>query len=417
SLTADEIACMVGEYTADRIPDYQMSAWLMAAVLRGLDEQELAALTGAMLRSGSVLDLSDISGTKIDKHSTGGVGDKTSLVVAPAAAAAGLVVPMISGRGLGHTGGTLDKLESIPGFRVNLSAEEIHDQLREICVAMVGQTEDIAPADKRLYALRDVTGTVESPELICASIMSKKLAEGLNGLVLDVKTGSGAFMKSRESARHLAQLMVATGESMGTRTAALVTNMDQPLGNAIGNAVEVQEAMDVLQGRGPQDLTQLCRKLTAWMLLLGGLVRRAIVGEAFFDRVIGDGSAMKKFRELVAAQGGNLEQLPSAQHRHEVLAKHDGFLFQIDCEKIGIACAQLGGGRTRKEDAIDHSVGIIFHRKLGEQVRQNEVLCTLLHNDEARAKDAAEMITAACTIAEHPPSQQPLVFEVISSHG
>src|SRR5437016_6616289 len=304
-LSRAEIEYLVRGYTSGEIPDYQAAAWLMSAVIRGLTRAETAALTDAMLRSGEVLDLSGFSARKIDKHSTGGVGDKTSLVLAPLAAAAGLIVPMISGRGLGHTGGTLDKLEAIPGFNVNLPVTEFRRVLEACGCAMIGQTAEIAPADRKLYALRDVTGTVESPYLICASIMSKKLAEGIDALVLDVKTGSGAFMKNEKDAAYLAELMVETGERMGKKMAALITDMDQPLGRFVGNALEVVEVLDVLRGEGPEDLRDLCLELAAWMFLLGGSVSSVEEGKKFSEKLIRSGQALEKFRKMVALQGGD----------------------------------------------------------------------------------------------------------------
>ncbi|GAC1652137.1 MAG: pyrimidine-nucleoside phosphorylase [Acidobacteriaceae bacterium] len=415
SLSADEIAWMVREYSADRLPDYQMSAWLMAALLRGLNTDELAALTESMLHSGSVLDFSDVSGPKVDKHSTGGVGDKTSLIIAPAAAAGGLKVPMISGRGLGHTGGTLDKLESIPGFNVNITADQMRRQLTTIGCAMGGQSEHVAPADKRLYALRDVTGTVESPDLICASIMSKKLAEGIDALVLDVKTGSGAFMKSEADARHLAQLMVDTGSAMGKRVAALITDMDQPLGLAVGNALEVRECIDVLEGRGPSDLIELCAMLTAWMFVLGAVVPDLAAGEALYHRVIADGSALRRFHQLVEAQGGDLTKLSTAQHQREIAAKSSGVITHIECEQVGIASVLLGGGRSRKEDAIDPTVGMVLHKKCGNAVHAGEALCTIHFNEERRADEAENLIHSAYLIENNTPKARPLIFAVLES--
>src|ERR1700719_3175949 len=304
-LSRDEMESLVNVYTRGDIPDYQVSAWLMAVVLRGMSRAETAALTDAMLRSGEVLDLSSLPAMKVDKHSTGGVGDKTSLVLAPLAAAAGVVVPMISGRGLGHTGGTLDKLEAIPGFNVNLPVAQFRRILETCGCAMIGQTAEIAPADRKLYALRDVTGTVESPYLICASIMSKKLAEGIDALVLDVKTGSGAFMKSEKDAAFLAELMVETGERMGKQVVALITDMDQPLGNMIGNALEVVEVVDVLRGEGAEDLLQLCPELAGWMLHLGGVTESVSAGKKQSEKLIASGKALERFRQMVELQGGD----------------------------------------------------------------------------------------------------------------
>src|SRR5437016_8941328 len=319
-LSRTEIEYLVRGYTSGEIPDYQVAAWMMSAVLRGLTRAETAALTDAMLRSGEVLDLSEFSAKKIDKHSTGGVGDKTSLVLAPVAAAGGLIVPMISGRGLGHTGGTLDKLESIPGFNVNLTIPEFRRVLHTCGCAMIGQTAEIAPADRKLYALRDVTGTVESPHLICASIMSKKLAEGIDGLVLDVKTGSGAFMKKEEDAVFLAELMVETGEQMGKKVVALITDMDQPLGSLVGNGLEVMEVLDVLRGEGPEDLRTLCLELAGWMFHLGGVSVTVEQGRELAATIMASGKAMKKLGEMIALQRGDCalvhdpKPLPPPQH-------------------------------------------------------------------------------------------------------
>src|SRR6202140_3038538 len=305
-LSSSEIEHLVRAYTNGEIPDYQVSAWLMAVILRGLTRTETSVLTDAMLHSGEVLDLSFLPARKVDKHSTGGVGDKTSLVLAPLVASGGLVVPMISGRGLGHTGGTLDKLESIPGFNVNLSVPEFRSVLKACGCAMIGQTSEIAPADRKLYALRDVTGTVESPYLICASIMSKKLAEGIDALVLDVKTGSGAFMKKEEDAVFLAELMVETGERMGKAVVALITNMDQPLGSQVGNSLEVIEVLEILRGRGPDDLRELCVELAGWMFHLGGAAASVAQGKLESERLIASGKALDKFREMVSLQGGDV---------------------------------------------------------------------------------------------------------------
>src|SRR5713226_164408 len=304
-LTRDEIEELIAAYTRGDIPDYQMSAWLMAVVLRGMSPPEIAALTEAMLNSGTVLDFSGMPGRKVGKHSTGGVGDKASLVIAPIVAAGGVKVPMISGRGLGHTGGTLDKLESIPGFNVNLSIAEFRRVLQECGMALIGQTAEIAPADKKIYALRDVTATVESPNLICASIMSKKLAEGIDALVLDVKTGSGAFMKREDEAVELAEVMVETGERMGKKMVALITDMDQPLGLKVGNALEVEECVEVMNGEGPADLREVSVELAAWMLYLAGRTPSVDAGRQLADKLIRNRSALKKFREIVAQQGGD----------------------------------------------------------------------------------------------------------------
>jgi len=423
-LSRAEIEGLVGAYTKGAIPDYQVSAWLMAVVLKGMTRAETAALTDAMLHSGDVLDLSSLPHKKVDKHSTGGVGDKTSLVLAPLAAAAGVAVPMISGRGLGHTGGTLDKLESIPGFNVNLSVAEFRRVL-EICgCAMIGQTAEIAPADRKLYALRDVTGTVESPYLICASIMSKKLAEGIDALVLDVKTGSGAFMKSEKDAAFLAELMVETGERMGKQVVALITDMDQPLGNMIGNALEVVEVVEVLRGGGPEDLRELCLELAGWMLRLGGISKTVAEGKQESARLISSGKALERFRQMVELQGGDprviddVKRLPQAQHTTQVPSARAGYLASMQCEEIGTACVILGGGRERKEDSVDPAVGIVLRKKVGDRVASGEAIATIYYNGEEKAARARQLIEASCLVSDAPPAaKRPLIHRVIGKSG
>jgi pyrimidine-nucleoside phosphorylase/thymidine phosphorylase len=413
ALSRSEIDFLVQGCTRGDVPDYQIAAWLMAVVLRGMTAEETASLTNAMLHSGEVLDLSFLPAPKVDKHSTGGVGDKTSLILAPLVASAGLYVPMISGRGLGHTGGTLDKLESIPGFRVGLSVPEFHRVLQVCGCSMIGQTERIAPADRKLYALRDVTGTVESPYLICASIMSKKLAEGTDALVLDVKTGSGAFMKKEEDAVFLAELMVETGERMGKRMVAVITNMDQPLGRMVGNALEVIESIEVLCGGGPRDLRELCLELAAWMFFLGKASKSVAEGRQLAEQTIASGKALQKFRQMVELHGGDPAviddptRLVVAKHRVDVLSPRAGFVNAIHCEQVGTACVVLGGGRERKEDTVDHAVGIIVHKKIADRVESGEPLCTIhCHSDEqaARAKALLESsyIIADATVAHKP---------------
>lgn len=423
-LSRSEIEALVDAYTRDKIPDYQVSAWLMAVVLRGMTRGETAALTDAMLRSGEVLDLSSLAGKKVDKHSTGGVGDKTSLVLAPLAAAAGVAVPMISGRGLGHTGGTLDKLEAIPGFNVNLPVAEFRRVLETCGCAMIGQTAEIAPADRKLYALRDVTGTVESPYLICASIMSKKLAEGIDALVLDVKTGSGAFMKSEKDAAFLAELMVDTGERMGKKMVALITDMDQPLGNKIGNALEVVEVVEVLRGGGPDDLRQLCIELAGWMLHLGGVAGSVAEGKEQSERLISSGKALEKFREMVELQGGDpraiddVTKLPQTQRTMKLSSSSNGFVASMQCEQIGTACVILGGGRERKEDAVDPAVGIVLHKKVGDAVAIDEELATIYYNEEGRAGRAKQLLKESYRIADSAPGEKrPLVHRVMEKSG
>jgi pyrimidine-nucleoside phosphorylase len=412
TLSAAEIEYLVAGCTDGSIPDYQMTAWLMAVVLRGMAREETAALTQAMLHSGEVLDLSFLPAKKVDKHSTGGVGDKTSLVLAPLVAAGGLYVPMISGRGLGHTGGTLDKLESIPGFRVGLAVPEFHRVLKACGCSMIGQTEKIAPADRKLYALRDVTGTVESPYLICASIMSKKLAEGTDALVLDVKTGSGAFMKKEEDAVFLAELMVETGERMGKQMAALITDMSQPLGRMVGNALEVQECIEVLHGGGPADLRDLCLQLAAWMFHLGGASKTVTQGKQLAAEIIASGKAFERFRQMVELQGGDISaindptRLPGTDHRVEVPSPRAGYVTAIQCEQVGIACVILGGGRERKEDSVDPSVGVEVHKKIGDKVSAGEPICTIHCHSDAQAARAKTLLEQSYQIADAAPAHK-----------
>jgi pyrimidine-nucleoside phosphorylase len=419
-LLPEEIRFLVDGYTRGDIPDYQMSAWLMAAFLRGLNGAETAALTDAMLHSGKVLDFSDIPGRKVDKHSTGGVGDKTSLIIAPIVAAAGLRVPMISGRGLGHTGGTLDKLESIPGFNVNLSLAEFRRALRTVGCGLIGQTAEIAPADKKMYALRDVTGTVENRSLICASIMSKKLAEGCDALVLDVKVGSGAFLKTEGDAALLAELMVETGRRMGKHVVALLTDMNQPLGRTAGNAMEVVESLEVLSGAGPEDLRELCLVLAAWMLFLGERVNSVEAGKRLAAELIASGQAREKFREIVKQQGGDTrvvddpKLLPRAAHTLDVAAAADGYIAATQCEQLGVAVVVLGGGREKKEDSVDPAVGLVFRKRNGDRIARGEPLCTLHYNSAARLDEARRLIETAYMIAPQPPAAgRPLVGRVI----
>ncbi len=421
-LTRKEIEELIAAYTRGDIPDYQMSAWLMAVVLRGMTRPEIAALTEAMLHSGSVLDFSGLPGAKVDKHSTGGVGDKTSLVIAPIVAAGGVKVPMISGRGLGHSGGTLDKLESIPGFNVNLSLADFRRVLETCGCALIGQTAEIAPADKKIYALRDVTGTVESPALICASIMSKKLAEGIDALVLDVKTGSGAFMKKIEDAANLAELLVETGKRMGKNVVALLTDMNQPLGRKAGNAMEVAESIEVLSGTGPADLRELCLELAAWMFFLGERVKTVEEGKRLSSDLIASGHAREKFREIVGLQGGDIgviddpRRLPHARQTIEVTSPIDGFIAATQCEQLGVACVVLGGGREKKEDTIDPAVGLEFHKRIGDAVKRGEPLCTLHYNAAGRLAEARRLVETAYQIAtEKPKAIPPLIHRVIGA--
>ena len=416
-LTKAEVFDFVERYTRGEIPDYQASALMMAIYFRGMDRRETADLTEAMLRSGRVLDFSALPMAKVDKHSTGGVGDKTSLIIAPAAAASGVLVPMISGRGLGHTGGTLDKLEAIPGFSPRLSFQEFH-RLLEVCgLAFGAATEEFAPADRKLYALRDVTATVESIPLITGSIMSKKLAEGIDGLVLDVKTGSGAFMQKLENARALATSLVNTGTAHGKRVHALITDMTQPLGNAVGNALEVMESVETLKGRGPSDLVGLCRELTAHMLVLGKVTDSMDEARAKYDSAIASGRALERFARVVAEQGGNpraLEDytlLPQAQHEDSVVAPEDGFLAGLEARVMGVASMLLGAGRDRSDATIDPAVGLVFEKKVGDAVCAGERVCILYSNDRSHVPGALEMIRKAIVVSPAPVSRPPMVLE------
>ena len=391
----------------------------MAVYFSGMTDRELSRLTESMLRSGDTVDLSSVPGIKVDKHSTGGVGDKTSFIVAPLAAAAGVIVPMMSGRALGHTGGTLDKLESIPGFRTDLTAEEFTKQLAEHGLAFIGQTEHLAPADRKLYALRDVTGTVESIPLIASSIMSKKLAEGVDALVLDVKVGSGAFMKKQVDARRLAQAMVGIGRRMDKKVQALITDMSQPLGYAVGNALEVMEASQTLQNAGPADLTKLCIELAARMIFLGKKAASLDDARRMAEQHLVDGSAYKKFKQVVAAQGGNpqaldkFELLPNATGMREVTSPRPGYVSSIAAQDIGAASNMIGAGRDRKEDAIDPAVGIILEVKVGEKVDAGAILCRLYYTKEDRVEEAAEMVEDAFRISSQKPDERELILEVV----
>ena len=420
ALSAEEIDGLVQGFVSGTVPDYQMSAFLMAVFFRGMTAEETTALTLAMVRSGETLDLSAIRGTKVDKHSTGGVGDKTSLVLIPLVAAAGAPVAKLSGRGLGHTGGTLDKLEAIPGFTTELSAEAFIQQVNEIGCAIAGQTADLVPADKRLYALRDVTATVDSIPLIAASVMSKKIAAGSDGIVLDVKTGSGAFMKSLDGSRDLAKIMVAIGRQAGRRTVALISDMDQPLGHAVGNALEVREAIETLAGEGPDDLRELCVALGAQMLVLAGVTGSLKDAGAILVRLLSDGRALDKFREMIRAQGGDPacvddpERLPQAPVSMPVSASSTGVVTAIDAERIGLAAMRLGAGRAKKEDIIDPAVGIVLRKKVRENVNRGEALVQIHAGDRGRAEQALALVQAAYTIGRTPPPTRPLIHESIT---
>jgi pyrimidine-nucleoside phosphorylase len=415
TLTRDEIAFVVTGVTDGTIPEYQASALLMAIVIRGMSKDETAWLTDAMVHSGIRADLSDISGVKVDKHSTGGVGDKTSLVLAPLAAACGVPVPMMSGRGLGHTGGTLDKLESIPGFRVGLSLDEMKTALKHVGCAMIGQTAQIAPADKKLYALRDVTGTIESIPLISASIMSKKIAEGIDALVMDVKTGSGAFMKTEADSRKLAESLVSIGSASGVKTEALITAMHTPLGRAVGNALEVIECFEVLKGRGPKDLIDLSVELTARMLVLGHVASDRADGERRARAAIASGAGLERFRQIIELQGGDpnvvddYDRLPHVTDRHVVKAPRSGYLVTLDAESVGKASVALGAGRDRVQDPVDPAVGIMVLAKPGERLTAGDPILELHIRDRSRLGAAEPLATRAIVIGDQPPPSQPLI--------
>lgn len=415
TLTEAEIDYMISEYTAGRIPDYQMSAMMMAIYFQGMSEAETVALTMAMAHSGDMMDLREITGVKVDKHSTGGVGDKTSIALTPMVAACGVKIAKMSGRGLGHTGGTIDKLESFEGFSTGITAGHFLRQVNEIGISIMGQTLDIAPADKKLYALRDVTATVDNMSLIASSIMSKKLASGADAIVLDVKTGSGAFMKEEADAFALAKEMVSIGNRAGRKTIAVVSDMDQPLGCAVGNALEVQEAIDTLKGEGPADFTELCMTLGSYMLIAGGRAKDEQKARAMLAEVISDGSALNKLEQFVQAQGGNPAAvrnpslLPKASIVEEIPAPCSGYVEKIDCEEIGICSLILGGGRETKESVIDLSVGLILHKKVGDYVEAGQSLAAIHANDRQKLVTAKERFLKAYHMTEKKVNRKPLI--------
>ncbi|MGA2436246.1 MAG: thymidine phosphorylase [Bryobacteraceae bacterium] len=418
-LSAEEIVFIIEGYCRGEIPDYQMSALLMAVFFSGMSDHEVSALTDCMVRSGETLDLSSIPGAKVDKHSTGGVGDKTSLIAAPLAAAAGVVVPMISGRSLWHTGGTLDKLEAIPGFRTDLSVEEFRSQLAGHKLAIMGQSAEVAPADGKLYGLRDATATVESIPLIASSIMARKLAEGLDGLVLDVKVGSGAFMKRQVDARRLAQMMVGIGRRLDKRVQALITDMSQPLGYAIGNALEIMEVSQTLQGAGPSDLTRLSLELAARMIYLAKITETVEEARDMAQNRLLDGSGYRKLKDVIQAQGGNplvldrFDLLPNASGVREIASPRAGFVSAITAEDIGLASAMIGAGRDTKDDTIDPAVGVILEVKVGEKVEAGAVLCRLYYTKDERLDDAAQLVEDAFHISAHEPEPRELILETV----
>lgn len=420
-LSDEEIAFMVKGYTNGEIPDYQMSAMMMAIYFQGMDEAETLSLTMAMAKSGDMLDLSGINGVKVDKHSTGGVGDKTSLVLTPMVAALGVPVAKMSGRGLGHTGGTIDKLESFTGFSTAISEEQFKENVNRIGIAIMGQTADLAPADKKLYALRDVTATVDNMSLIASSIMSKKLASGADAIVLDVKTGSGAFMKTQEDALRLANAMVKIGTGAGKNTVAVVSDMDQPLGFAVGNALEVKEAIATLKGEGPKDLEGLCMMLGSYMVVAAGKANDILTASGMLQKCIEDGSALKKFAEFIEAQGGDKELvyhtdgLPKASIIEEIASPADGYVQRIVCDEIGICSLILGGGRETKESGIDLSVGLVLHKKVGDYVKQGESLATIHANDREKLSAAKERFLNAYTINDAPVAKKLLIKGIVTS--
>ncbi len=419
SLTKEEIEYMVQEYTADRIPDYQMSAMMMAIYFVGMNAEETVALTMAMAHSGDMMDLSTISGVKVDKHSTGGVGDKTSIALTPMVAACGVKIAKMSGRGLGHTGGTIDKLESFPGFTTGITEEHFLKQVNDIGVSIMGQTLDIAPADKKLYALRDVTATVDNMSLIASSIMSKKLASGADAIVLDVKTGSGAFMQKEEDAFALAKEMVTLGNKAGRKTIAVVSDMDQPLGRAVGNALEVEEAIATLRGEGPEDFKELCLTLGSQMLLAGNVTGSLEEARSRLEEVIANGKALDKLAEFVEAQGGDKRAvydtslLPKASLVEEIRAEEEGYVNRITCNEIGICSLLLGGGRETKESVIDLSVGLVLHKKVGDSVSKGESLATIYANDRQKLEAAKERFLKAYHIEATKPEPSSLIKGIV----
>lgn len=419
SLTETEIEYLVNGYTAGDIPDYQMSAFLMAVYFNGMDKAETVALTQIMRDSGDVVDLSAIEGIKVDKHSTGGVGDKTTLIVGPIAAACGVPIAKMSGRGLGFTGGTIDKLEAIPGYKTAITEQEFMEQVNSRGISVIGQTGHIAPADKKIYALRDVTGTVENLSLITSSIMSKKLAAGSDAILLDVKCGSGAFMKTQEDAEKLASLMVEIGNADGKKTMAVITDMEQPLGNAIGNTLEVQEAIDILKNQGPEDITELCITLGGMMVYMGEKASSPEEGMQNARKVLEDGSALAKFRDLVEGQGGDpgiiddYSLMPQAEFCMELKSWDEGYIEELDAMRIGLASQHTGAGRERKDDEIDMSAGIVLCKKRGDHVDAGEVLCRIYGNDIKKVEKALEEVTYSVKINKIRPHNVPLIKKII----
>ncbi|HEY2383709.1 MAG TPA: thymidine phosphorylase [Terriglobia bacterium] len=418
-LTGAEISAFIDGYVSGEIADYQVAAWLMAVYLNGMTAEETLALTRAMRDSGDTLNLSSIPSKKVDKHSTGGVGDKTSMIIAPIAAACGVTVPMITGRALGHTGGTLDKLESIPGFNAKPSPDTLLRILKKCGAVIVGQTEDIAPADRRIYALRDVTSTIESVPLITASILSKKIAEDIDGLVLDVKTGAGAFMPTLEEAQKLTRSIVDVCRKMQTRIVAVITDMEQPLGRAIGNAIEIRECIEFLSGNAPEDLETVSLALATYMIYLGGAAKTPERAYKLAYEAVANGRALAKFREIIRSQRGDerviddVELLPQAKHVQEFRARSHGFVTRCDARLLGLASNALGAGRTRVEDTVDPAVGLYLDRKVGDGVHRGDVLCRIHWNDKNRLLDALPMVEEAFEIKARPAESRPLIHAVV----
>ncbi|HAS74782.1 MAG TPA: pyrimidine-nucleoside phosphorylase [Clostridiales bacterium UBA8960] len=418
SLSKEEIDFFIFGYTNGELPDYQVSALLMAIYFKGMDSREIADLTDAMVRSGDQVDLSAIEGIKVDKHSTGGVGDKISLIVIPLVASLGVPVAKMSGRGLGHTGGTIDKLESIEGFQVELTNEKFIANVNQYKMAIVGQSGNLTPADKKLYALRDVTGTIDSIPLIASSIMSKKIAAGTDAIVLDVKVGSGAFMKSLDEARELAKTMVAIGNSLNRKTVAVITNMDQPLGHEIGNANEVKEAIEVLSGHGAEDETEVALTIASYMAVLGGAFKT--IGEAreHFEKIIRSGEAIELFKKFVEIQGGNpefvthLEKLPQSKYHIEVKSDIEGYVSGFDSEKVGISAMMLGAGRRKKEDTIDFAAGITLKKKMGDHINFGDILC-VLHTNLEEVEEAKNIVKSAFIVSNKKPDQVKYIYEIV----
>lgn len=419
-LSGEEIDFMVQGYTRGEIPDYQMSAMMMAVYFRGMNEEETLHLTESMEHSGEVLDLSGIHGVKVDKHSTGGVGDKTSLALTPMVAACGIPVAKMSGRGLGHTGGTIDKLESFAGFSTAISKETFMKNVNEIGIAIMGQTADLAPADKKLYALRDVTATVDNMSLIASSIMSKKLASGADAIVLDVKTGSGAFMKTQEDSFALAKEMVTLGNNAGRKTYAVISDMDQPLGRAVGNALEVKEAIDTLHGKGPEDFVELCMTLGSYMLMAGGKAESEAEARKMLSDAVESGRALTKLAQFIEAQGGDSRAvfdpklLPEASIQEEIISETDGYLAHIECAEIGMCSLLLGGGRETKESEIDLSVGLVLCKKVGDYVKRGDVLAVMHGNDRNKMEQAKQRFLAAYTFSQEKVEIPSLIKGVIT---